>query len=103
MSTKLYGTYKGSTVYSATQIQLLMDGGYRDATNSQAVMQSGFNLMVTQPSTITALLFEEAIADALKNFFNSTFGTSFVRSDVILVDGAVTLFSVWGDGCSKLR
>jgi len=91
----LWATVKGSSVYSSTQLQLTMDAGFWDNSNSRAINQSGFTVLVTKPNTLTQLLIEQAIADAVVDFYNNGYyQTSFDRDDVILVNGGVVLFSL---------
>lgn len=49
------------------------------------------SLDVAPPTTLTAALFNLKIQDAVKTYVNSTYGTSFLDADVILLGGVVSV------------
>ena len=89
---KLYGAVRGVSVSSSTQLSVTMDAGTWDSGSSSAVNQNAFSMTVTIPNIITQILFENAVADALKDWWNNVFSTSFTRNDVVLIDGGIVVF-----------
>ena len=85
---KLFGSAGAVAVVDATTLQFTTNFGfYLNGT----VTDNTVNLNVILPGTISVLLLNQAIADALVSYVNSTYGTSFVRVDVELSGGYIPL------------
>jgi hypothetical protein len=88
---KLYARIYGSNINSSSSVTMNAAYGYAstpDATNDSAALD------VSPPGTITALTFTNAVADALVAAVNTAKGTSFARTDVIFIGGAIALPSI---------
>jgi hypothetical protein len=88
---KLYARIVSMNVNSSSDINIGVSYGWAstpDPTNGTVYLD------VTPPNIITELTFNQAIADALVSSVNGSFGTSFVRTNVIFISGAVTLLSL---------
>lgn len=88
---KLYGTIASATVVNATDISVGVSFGFPstpDPTNDYVALD------VTPPGTLTELLWDQAIADALVTYVNNTYSTSFVRTDVTWMSGGVHIMTL---------